>query len=89
MLDGANAYLSGCSTAALSAAVKRYSVVAEVEAIEALGQTRSAAISIAACRRGVSPSAIWRWLRRVDGCGSDPAIRLRHLTADKGRAHAR
>ncbi|MEO5774909.1 MAG: transposase domain-containing protein [Sphingomicrobium sp.] len=71
------AWLEAQSSAVKAEAQKRAAIVASVEAFEAGGLTRSAAIGCAAADAGIATSTIWNWLDLINGV--ERANRLPHL----------
>lgn len=63
-------------------AIRRAGIVGQVDAFEAAGLTRSAAVASAAAHGKVGSSTLWAWLGLIDGV--TPANRLPHLAPRRG-----
>ncbi|KZX92855.1 hypothetical protein A3718_10985 [Erythrobacter sp. HI0019] len=67
------------SSAARAKAAARYTILSEVEVLQAEGVTASAAVFTVARRYNLHQSTIWVWRSAVNGCDLDPVNRLSRL----------
>ena len=74
--------------AARAKAAARYTILTEVDALQAQGITATVAVYTVARRYHLHQSTIWVWRSAVNGCDLDPVNRL-SLLLPKEAAHAR
>ncbi len=75
-------WYEGCNAKTKAEAIRRAGIIAQVDAFEQQGMTRSAAVASTAAANEVGPSTLWSWIGLLDGV--DPSDRLPYLAPRRG-----